>query len=177
MLVSDRRMWLVLIFAGSTVACARNPAPKGWLRTAKNAQSDPYGAWIVISRVGGASAESGEFLAFDRDSVFVLAPSREVRTVPRDSVAQAHIWFYDPETRNLAIWTALGAVSTISNGFILILTFPAWTIGGSIATAVHSRKPMRRVDRSGWDAARIYARFPAGLPANLPRTLPTKTSR
>lgn len=170
--------WLISALTCGSLACARSPSPAGWLAPARQAQADPYGAWIVITRLGGSPVESGEFLAVERDSVFVLSSNREVRTIPRDSVLRAEIWFYDAEWGKLAGWTALGSLSTISNGFFLILTFPAWAIGGSIATALQSRAPLYQVDRPyAWDGARMYARFPAGLPANLPRTLPPKLQR
>jgi hypothetical protein len=116
---------------------------------------------------------SGEFLAVERDSVFVLSPDSTVRTVPLDSVRHAKVAFYDAQWNQLAVWTILGSLSTISNGIVLVLTFPLWAVGGSIATAVQSRDAVRQVDNSlTFDAVRMYARFPGGLPENLPRTLP-----
>lgn len=176
MLASSGRRWVASALACSALGCVQSPAPDGWLSPARQAQADPYGAWIVISRVGGGPVESGEFLAVDRDSVFVLSSTGEVRTVLRDSVLRAQIWFYDAEWGRLAAWTTVGSLSTISNGFVLILTLPAWIIGGSLATGSQSRAPLRQVDRAdAWDAVRMYARFPAGLPANLPRTLAPKS--
>ena len=169
-----RRRWLVSALACAALGCARNPAPKGWLATLPQAQADPYGAWIVISR-GAVSEQSGELLAVEHDSVFFLSSDREVRAVPRDSAIRARIWFYDSQWDKLATWSGLGALGSISNGFLAILTLPAWIIGGSLATASQSRAPLARVNRpADWDAVRMYARFPAGLPANLPRMLPAK---
>lgn len=176
MRASSYRRWSVVAVAFCSLACATNPAPRGWLAPAQEAQADPYGAWIVVSQSGGSS--SGEFLAVDRDSVFILAMNSQVVAVSRTRVVQADVWFYDAKWGGLAGWTALGAVSTISNGYLLILTLPAWTIGGTIATAAHSRAPRRRVVRpDGWEVVRQHARFPAGLPPGLPRTLRTKPPR
>ncbi len=178
MLASNWRRWLASVLAGGTLACAQNPAPSGWLAPARAAQADPYGAWIVVSRPGGGPDVGGEFLAVQRDSVFVLLADGEVRTVPLDSVLHALIAFYDAQWGGLAAWVMLGSLSTISNGAFLVFTFPLWIIGGSLATAGQSRAPLRRVDRAPtWDAVRMYARFPGGLPANLPRTLPPKPRR
>lgn len=175
MLASSWRRSLTSVLAGGTLACAHNPAPSGWLAPAREAQADPYGAWIVVSRLAGSPDLGGEFLAVERDSVFMLLASGEVRSVPLDSVSRARMAFYNAQWGGLATWTILGSLSTISNGAFLIFTFPAWIIGGSLATAGQSRAPLRRVGPAHtWDAVRMYARFPGGLPANLPRTLPPK---
>lgn len=175
---SSWQRWFVSALACVALGCVRSPAPEGWLGPARQAQADPYGAWIVISRIGGVPVDSGEFLAVERDSVFVLSSNREVRAVPRDSVIHAQIWFYDAQWGQLAAWTALGSLSSISNGVFGLLTLPAWIIGGSVATASQSRAPLRQVNRpSDWDAVRMYSRFPAGLPPNLPRVLPPRLQR
>jgi hypothetical protein len=157
--------------------CAGNPAPGGWLWPAQESQADPYGAWIVISTAGEPPL-SGEFLAAESDSIFVLTSDGAVRSVPFDNVLQAQIASYDAQWGRLAWWTALGSISTISHGFSLVFTFPIWVIAGSIAANAQSRAPLLELDDAeDWDLARTYARFPAGLPANLPRTLPRKVSR
>jgi len=172
---SWRRRWVFVTLACGALGCVRSPAPNDWLSPPQQAQADAYGAWIVITRVGGGPEETGEFLAVERDSVFVLSSNREVRAVPRDSVTRARLWFYDAQWGQLNGWTALGSLSSIANGYFAILTLPAWIIGGSIATARQSRAPLLRVDRpADWEAVRMYARFPAGVPANLPRNLPPK---
>ena len=171
------RRWLPLALAALLAACSHNPAPDGWLKPAREAQDDPYGAWIVISPLGDGPKLQGEFLAVEPDSVFVLSTGGDVQTIPRDSVARAQVAFYDSQWGNLAIWTTVGTLSTISNGWFLGFTFPLWTIGGSLATSSQSRAPLVWVDSTGaWDGVRMYARFPGGLPANLPRTLSPKPS-
>ncbi len=170
-----RRRGCGLLLALALVGCASSPAPRGWLSPALEAQSDPYGAWIVVSRFGAEASVAGEFLAVDRDSVFVLTPDSVIHRIPADSVRVADLAFYDARWGSLAAWTGIGAASTISNGFVLLLTLPTWVIGGSIATSLHSLDPLRRVERTGdWDAVRQFARFPRGMPADLPAVLPPK---
>jgi hypothetical protein len=118
----------------------------------------------------------GELLAVERDSVFVLTQGGDVRSEQLDRVERALLAFYAPGTGPLAIWSILGAVSTISNGAFLLFTFPAWVIGGSLAARGQSRAPLYRIDdRDDWSLARLYARFPARLPPDLPRRLPPKS--
>jgi hypothetical protein len=167
------RWWAFALVSGAA-ACAHNPAPDGWLAPAVAAQNDPYGAWIVVA-TSDSSETSGEFLAVDRDTVFVLSIDSTVRALPRAAVRHAQIAFYESQWSQLALWTALGSVSTISNGILLVFTFPTWVIGGTIATSVDSRAPLREVARpEDWDTVRMYARFPAGLPEGLPRRLRPK---
>lgn len=179
MLATDCRRALVMALACSALACAHNPAPHNWLGPAEAEEADPYGAWIVISRIGGDTSDvSGEFLGVDRDSVFVLTQDSLVRAVPTDSVRTAQIAFYDSQYGEVVAWSLLGSLSTLSNGAYLLFTFPMWAIDGMIASTNQSLAPIREVDdAAGWDAVRMYARFPGGIPDNLPRTLPPKPLR
>ena len=175
MRASDWRHLIALALASATLGCWRNPAPDRWLPTATTADTDPYGAWVDITKVGGGDGVSGELLAVGRDSVFLLPLDGVVRTVPVDSVLKAVVGFYDSESSRLAGWTALGVLGTISNGWFLLLTLPTFAIGGSAATAAQSRAPIRVVeDAAAWDRVRMFARFPAGPPPDLPRLLPTR---
>jgi hypothetical protein len=170
-----RRASLILVAA--TAACAKNPAPIGWLSPAVAAQNDPYGAWIVVT-TSDTSGTSGEFLAVDNDSVFVLSLDSTVRAVPRASVREARIAFYQAQLGTVILWSALGTLSTLSNGVLLVFTAPTWIIGGTVASASESRAPLRTVARpEDWEGVRGYARFPMGMPPNLPRRLPTKPLR
>ena len=179
MSVTNWRRTLAAVIVTCTFACTRNPAPNSWLPTATSAGSDPYGAWVVVSLEGpNDRSVAGEFLAVDDDSVFVLTPDSVVRSVALDSVTSARLAFYDAEWSRLAMWTAAGALSTVSNGYFLVFTLPAWAIGGTLGTAAESRAPILSIDdRAAWYGVRKYARFPAGLPTDLPRTLTPRTSR
>lgn len=166
---------LALVLA--CTACVANPAPAGWLSPPAQSQADPYGAWIVISTRDGPSL-SGEFLAVENDSVFVLLTNGTAQGVPMHGILQARIAWYDSEWGRLALWSTLGSISTVSHGFGLILSFPVWVIGGSIAAGGQSRASLLRVDLpSQWDIVRPYARFPGGLPPNMPQALPVKPYR
>lgn len=173
-----RRLPVAAALSVLTLACAATPpVPSGWLPSAQRAQADPYGAWIQVSRPRSEFL-TGEFLAADRDSVYVLSPDGSVISAPLDSATRARIVSYDSNSASLAAWAMIGSVSTISNGFFLVLTLPTWIIGGVVATNSQARRPVFTPrGASEWEHARRYARFPGGLPANLPRTLPVKARR
>ena len=177
MRASRWRRWASLTLVAGMAACAQNPAPIGWLSPAVAAQKDPYGAWIVVT-TSDTSGESGEFLAVDKDSVFVLSLDSIVRAVPRASVREAKVAFYQAQLGSVILWSVLGTLSTVSNGVLLVFTAPTWIIGGTVASASESHAPIRTVARpEDWETVRMYARFPMGMPENLPRRLPTKPLR
>ena len=172
---TDLRRRVALLLSSAALACAGNPAPAGWLAPALEAQADRYGAWVVVAQTHGGPDVEGEFLALEYDSVFVLSMDGHLRTVPVHDGLRGRIAFYDARWGQLAVWTGVGALSTISNGLLAGVTFPLWILGGSLATGGQSRAPLRVVDSPDALAPlRMYARFPAGLPQNLPRTLPPK---
>jgi hypothetical protein len=163
--------------AAAVAGCARSPAPAGAVPWPAGAEADPYGAWIQVERQGGGGVVAGELLAVDPDTVFVLTWDGAVRGVPLDSVREATIAWYRGHATDLAAWTVVGTISTISNGVFLLLTAPMWLIAGSAATAAESRAPLVRVPtRADWTTARMYARYPAGLPPDLPRRLAPRSA-
>ena len=163
---------LITLAAG----CTRNPAPNAWLPTPRAAPEDPYGAWIGL-RLPGDQELIGEFLAHEHDSVFVLADDGAVRAVHTAGVTSARIaWFDSQWASTTAVWGAMGTLSSISHGVGLILSMPVWIIAGTTSSRADSRAPLVNPLQTGWEEARMYARYPAGLPPRLPRTLPLRRS-
>jgi hypothetical protein len=152
-----------LVIAGG---CFHTTAPKGWLPTAVEAQREAYGGWIKLDFYVGVTpnAVHGELIAASHDSVHVLT-SDSLVVVPTASVIAGTLTAYDAGHGALRLWTIVGAVSTVSHGFALILTAPVWIVGGSYATASASKAP--RVESTDTSLLRMYARFPQGLPPGL----------
>ena len=154
-------------------ACAYSPSPPGWLPTPAQTPGDAYGAWIALTLTNDSTI-GGEFLAYERDTVWLLRQDSTVRSEAVAGVKKAQIWWYDSQTGNTGLLTFLGSASTISNGFFLVFTMPIWIITGTYMAAQDSRVPRIEPARTGWEAARIYARYPAGLPPHLPAVLPVR---
>jgi hypothetical protein len=151
-------------------ACANNPAPSGWLPTPDDAPQDPYGAWIVVQHARGET--DGELIAVHEDSVFVLTQSGRLAGFAHGGINQARIAYFDAQWVGLAVWTFVGSLATISNGYFAGFTLPLWLIAGPIATASQSRAPLESVKReSQWAEMRMYARFPQGMPQELDRSV------
>lgn len=150
----------------TVTGCFHTTAPAGWLPTAVEAQREAYGGWIKLDFSVGVerNAVHGELIAASSDSVHVLT-SDSLVVVPTASVIAGTLTTYDGKYEALRLWTILGAVSTLSHGFALILTAPAWGVAGSLATASASKAP--RIESTNPSLLRIYARFPQGLPPGL----------
>lgn len=154
-----------LVLAAVLAACSvSNPAPPGWRRTMQGAERSPRGAWVSV-RLRSGGVVQGELLAVDGDRVYVERGKTVVPIRLRD-IAKLDMSAYDSDNDNLVALTVLGTVSTLSHGFLLVISAPVWMLWGS-ATA-------RDQDREGYedvtgrkllpDELRPWARFPQGVP-------------
>lgn len=170
------RITLGIVTCIGTMGCAASPAPVGWLATADSAQRDPFGAWIEVTHVASPDAErprtAGELIAVHEDTVFVLPPEGGLVAIPIDQIRRARLADYDSQWSLLALWTSGGVVSTISHGYVALVSAPVWIVGGSVATGAQSHAPIVGIgseDRPAWPRARKYARFPQGVPDGVDR--------
>jgi hypothetical protein len=153
--------------------CASTGAPPKWLALAEQAQRDPYGAWMTIEFVKPHQDRSlsGEFLAVDADSVYVLEHLSKrldpVVGVALPLVKKGGIAHFDPQTSKAGSWVAMGSLMTLSNGVGLVLTLPLWLVAGSSMAGSQSHTPLENYPDVSWEELRKYARFPQGPPANL----------
>ena len=167
---------LAVVFGLAVLACVSNPAPEDWLPAPQETPTWTYGGWIALELKpatpdpkAAAPVRAGELLAVTPDSVWLLSDVGAVAVAHVDVRLATLIGWY-PDTDKMMIWTIVGTVSTLSNGAFLLLTAPAWLLGGSLATASQSRRPIVRTDNAAWSELRLYARFPQGLPPGLDLT-------
>ena len=150
-------------------ACAVNPAPSGFLPSPKDAVRDVYGGWIELTVLAGKhdSTVSGELIAVRSDSVWVLPDGGPVRVLATGTVQAARVVRYKSETGAVGGYTALGILSTLSNGAFLLITAPAWLITGLVASNAEAGAPLRRVPGVAWVDLAPNARLPQGLPSGI----------
>jgi hypothetical protein len=151
-------------------ACAGNPAPSGLLPSPKDAVRDLYGGWIELTVPAGLHDDriSGELIAARADSVWILPDTgRAVIAVATSTVKQGRLVRYQSDAGAVMGYTALGILSTLSNGAFLILTAPAWLITGIVASSAESGTPIRDAPPHMWGELAAYARFPEGLPPGI----------
>jgi hypothetical protein len=158
-----------------TVTCARTPGPPGYLEPAEVEQRDAYGTWIDVHYEDNRTELSGEFIAVEPDTVFVLTRSG-LRAIPRTMIKAARLGTYDSEWYKLAYWTTGGAFLTVSHGWYAAISAPVWIVTGIIAAASVSNGPIEEVNGNNdfrWQEVSKFARFPQGMPPGIDRTVLT----
>ncbi|HLG94030.1 MAG TPA: hypothetical protein VI546_04270 [candidate division Zixibacteria bacterium] len=164
----------LLVCSGAILAagCAGSSAPAGWLKIPSKVQSQAYGAWAEVQYEMESSKKkptvSGELIAFEEESVYVLTESMLVG-VPTSNISKARLTSYDSNAELLAVWALVGTLSTPSHGVGLIFSAPAWLVTAIAVPAKQSRTPIKRFPDKPWWELRGYARFPQGLPPGLDR--------
>ena len=164
------RLALLGIVVLPTAACYRSTAPERWLTAAAVAQREPYGGWIHVQYdggpSGGLSALDGELIAAESDSLFILT-TNGLQSVPNESLRSGEIVSYVVPRGDLGRWTGVLVATTLTHGYVLLLTAPVWTAVGIGSTAAATHAP--RVQSVTPAVLRTYARFPQGLPPHLDR--------
>ena len=157
---------VITILAG----CAASIAPRYWLPQASEVPQDGYGSWASVTlSIGPDELSEGELIAATSDTLFILENER-IQAFGVNEVSKVHIQSYDANHTCLAVWTVLGSLSTLSHGFILILSAPVWIITGSIGTAAQSKAPHNHIIVGNWNDLQAYCRYPGGMPPSLDRT-------
>ncbi len=168
---------LILVFM---VSCASTVAPRGWVPKANELPRDVFGSWIeVITRDN--KLITGELIAVQSDTLFV-AKDRLI-AIPKDNIKVAKLIAYDMRNTGscigIILFTLLGTASTISHGFFLILTAPAWILTGTVSCLMYHMNPHAIITypsvlpfrRTSLEDFKPFARYPQGLPPDIDRSL------
>ena len=133
----------------------------------------PVKGFLVDVDVYEGDGASGELLAVYDDGLWVLT-DKGTRWVPKRSVRTVSVKLYRSPVGELVAWTFVGTLSTVSHGFFLVFTAPAWVLVG-VTTALNASQATH-LDVHQRDAPKLwqFARFPAGLPVGWrdPRPAP-----
>ncbi len=167
--------WPLIVLALCAVvltSCAGTIAPRGWLSTPEENQRTAFGGWVRLeTMVGELDTLEGELIAVQKDSIFILRNSGRLESYSAGEIKSVHLQSYDPKLGTLTLWTLSGAASTISHGFILIISLPVWIATGSLSGAAVSAAAHEKLGPDGWESLTSYARFPQGLPVGLDRAV------
>jgi hypothetical protein len=147
------------------VGCVHNPDPREL--TLDQVVSSGLGGWIVVHTTQGDLR--GELIAMTPADLTMLARTPEPRltTVPRVEVTRAELYPYHSEAGAFGMWGAIGALSTISHGFGLILSAPVWLLTTAISGRIESGHANVSYPDDDWANLRPWARFPQGLPPDV----------
>ncbi|MCU7493905.1 MAG: hypothetical protein HF314_03320 [Ignavibacteria bacterium] len=154
--------------------CASFHAPYNWLTMPEKVAEDPYGGWIEVTEcippeAAKTEIKRGELIAIDKDTLYLSDDA--LRAIPLSNLRSARLVKYYSNEGAVGALAFLGSLSTVSNGFYLIFTFPVWLAGGNIAAISRSFDPV--IDYPGEKLSEFipYARFPQGMPAGIDRNL------
>jgi hypothetical protein len=162
---------LLFIYSLVITGCATTYAPDDWLPDTDDVPQNAHGGWITVvtQEVKSQSDEvwmeySGEFIALDKDNVYVLYDSLYV--IAKNKIVNSVVDLDQKNTGIYALWVILGSLSTISNGYYLAITFPLWLIAGIPTAAGESYRDMyaeEYPDEIYWNDVNKFSRFPQGV--------------
>jgi hypothetical protein len=172
--MSNRRAvarWLSCGAALIVSACIRATPNVALLPTPESAGQSVHGGWVDVTVRTFSATERlwGEVLAISSDSLWIQSSDSSGVVVARDAIESGRITSFRTQG-SVAGWTALGALSTIANGWLLLITAPAWVVTGSIAHYGDVRASERDLPGDFALAAidlRAVARFPQGMPVGM----------
>lgn len=165
-----KNIFLLTIISFFVSGCASSKAPTNWLTEPNDTQTDVYGGWIEIKYFVDSEKSSeiyGELIAIDQDSIFIVNDAFHAFELSK--IKSARLMSYNSNFGMMGNLTALGIVSTFSNGLFFIFTMPMWLIGGPIAATTRSFQPI--IDYPGKEFNQFipFARYPQGLPEGIDR--------
>lgn len=170
---ATRLAWLVLLPV--LPACGTIHAPNEAVRGVDEAGLFPYGGWAIITVAeddGGTARLEGELLAVGPENLWLLQPEGATEIDPR-RVVSAEVTGYDSNPNQVSILAVVGTLSTVSNGFGLVLTGPLWLIVGITGSNAQAAASRVRVQDDNLTPLAPFARFPQGMPPDVdPRSLP-----
>ena len=158
----------LLLLAASLLlpACVTFRAPRGWLASAEVEAQQAYGGWMSIwlNQTGGPPELEGELLVIDSDTAWVLTLGGEVLPFATGDILKARLEIYDPGLAKIRLVVFVGILSTISHGMAVMLTMPAWVLGGWLIDWSAARSAVVDVQKTPWENLKVHARYPQGLP-------------
>jgi hypothetical protein len=171
---SSRRRYAfaAALAASATGACTGNTAPPGFLPAPEMAGRSVRGGWIQLEvRSGpGLLRFHGELLAISPESLWIRVLPDSGYVIGKAAVSSGKITWYDAPTNRVVGNTALGVLSSITNGWLLIVTAPAWVLTGTFSRYGDLRAAERDLpadfDRREVDLSAV-ARFPQGIPRGM----------
>jgi hypothetical protein len=174
-----------LMFSG----CRMMNAPEGWLQDRDEFMKFGYGGWLTVYTVADSIRSyfatsdndlsdypflikeiSGEFICIKDSSVFILTLGDSVIAIPFRYAAAASLELTNNKGGLVGGLAFIGTLSTISNGFIAILTAPMWIIGGVATSFNESNRDVYEEDFpkiKWWQNVSKFSRFPEGIPRGL----------
>lgn len=164
---NTKRLAVALLAAAAVAGCGTLHAPRGSVPDAQRAGSTAFGGWarVAYHADGQPRDAEGELIAVGRDTLWLMQSAP--LAIPVAQVVRAEVTGFDSRPGQVIAVAGLGVLTTVSNGYFLIFTAPAWLVTGVLASSSQAR--LSRVEARVPDLAPLahYARFPQGLPPGV----------
>jgi hypothetical protein len=152
-------------------SCTSNYAPRNWLPSKETFPQDPYGSWLYveIDTPDEFITYTGEFIGMEDNTVLLLYGPM-VHRIDGASVKYAQLKAIADSRKGYTAWTLLGILSSISHGWFLAFTIPAWIIVGTVSSGVETRAGVfieHDPGRDWWRNMSRFSRFPQGIPSEV----------
>jgi hypothetical protein len=163
-------IWPCLAVLGCASLPLDRSVPLGKPTDAPPIYEVPVRGYLVDVELVAGCSHTGELLAADQKRLWLEAGDSDDATlrtleVPLGSIDSVRIEVHESDSATIGGWMAIGAVSTVTHGFFLILTLPAWALTGGLASGLEAGNndaEASSADEQGF--LYQYARFPQGLP-------------
>jgi hypothetical protein len=169
---SARRLAAVMAFA-SLAGCGQyaemnRAAKRGDPAVGVRLEQVPVRGFTATARRLDGSELRGELLASDDRALWIEDSARTTRRLGFEQIDKLELDLTSAETETIGLWTALGALSTVSHGVVAIFTAPTWLLVGTSATIAESSADDADVRAVKYPMLNQFARFPQGLPPGWP---------
>lgn len=154
------------------VACAGAPIDRsqhvgGQEELVRVAEVPVFGSLCEVETTDGAVVK-GELLAVDEERIHVHSGA-ETRVILRSNARSIELRdLYTSPAIGLGVWTGAGTVSTLSHGWLAIISVPLWLGLGITSTVISAFGNDAKVLPPDFDQATQFARYPQGMPGTLP---------
>ena len=129
---------------------------------------NPYGHWMEVKTDAGI--QYGELLALESDSLIMIDTADQLYHLAKVNIQEVKLWIHRDESIPVKKYTGAMAGASVSNGWFMILTIPAWLITRSrLLKQTEAMEREIRYPEMEWEKMRPYARFPQGMPDEIER--------
>jgi hypothetical protein len=157
---------LAVVVAVPAAGCAINPAPSGTLVTAEAMQRTAFGGYILVEHRNGAKTR-GELLAVGDGQVHVQTAVGP-RTLAIAEVYSMRLAAYQTDQAILTGWGLAGTLSTLTHGYLLVISGPVWLLATGFVAGIESRAALVDFPGEPLEHFRPWARYPQGMPVGPP---------
>ncbi len=156
------------VFLLAAAGCVSLHAPKGWLPSPSDVQSQAFGGWMELTRAtpSGEVVVRGELIAVHPDHVYIMS-ERVLVDVPTKDVVSASLNIYQNSAKEVGTWAVLGFLSAASHGWVAIISGPIWLLTGIASSNAESKSGLFLYPPTSLGEMGRYARFPQGIPQGL----------